>query len=284
MRVGTVQNPYHHGINAAHRAQPMERWAFLDQAGGNARLEAAQKALLEAKERLDQQRDADIEAALPGYKALCARQRSYEEQLRTQQAYLEDFQTLSSRQDALSAELAKAQGMAGTLEESGRMSSQSRQLAALEQELATVDQDITALVEGMNRYTSSQKQYAAYLEKTGQSGYAAALYQDQPAYTRENVVSETTGMIQRLETGTQQWRERVSAYCEDCGFRAYDFERYIQERHALGDAYATAKQRLAELLYTQDGPDQAEEGEEAPLVSGRVDTVEISGDVCDQRI
>ena len=74
-------------------------------------------------------------------------------------------------------------------------------------------------------------------------------------------------MIQRLETGTQQWRERVSAYCEDCGFRAYDFERYIQERHALGDAYATAKQRLAELLYT-----------------GRVDTVEISGDVCDQRI
>lgn len=284
MRVGTVQTPYNSGMYAAQRAQPMGRLAdMLNKAGDNASLEAAQKALLAAKERLDQQRDEDIEAALPGYQGLCSRQRSYEEQLHTQNAYLEEFQALSNRQGALSAELAKAQGETNALEEGGWMNSQSRQVATLEQELATVDQDITALVEQMNRYASGQKQYAAYLEKTGQGGYAAFQYQDQPAYTRENFAAEATGMMQRLETGREQWRERVDSYCEQHGFSAYDFEHYMQERYKLGDAYATAKRRLAELLYTQAGSGQAKQGDVTPLPPGRVDTVELSGDAREQR-
>ena len=60
-------------------------------------LERARRALLNAKEKFEQQRDERMEEALPGYKALCSRRNSFEEGLAVQREQLEDFQVLSSR-------------------------------------------------------------------------------------------------------------------------------------------------------------------------------------------
>lgn len=215
-----------------------------EKADGTSPLESAKRALLNAESKLGQHRDEQIEKALDGYLALRSRQTSYEEQLSAQQKQLEDFQSLTSRYDTLSSELASAR--ADCPEPN---LAQSLRMSALEDELASVDRGISAMVEQANRYAGGQRQYAAHLEKTGQDGYAAFAYQNQPEYTRENFVSETADMIDSLDAEASQWQERVSSYCEQFGLSPYDFECYLQERHKLADACFAAQQRLSALLH-----------------------------------
>ncbi len=252
-------------------------------------LEAAKQALLDAKAKLDEHRNEQIENALGGYRALRSRQTSYEGELDAQQKQLENFQTLNSRRDELTDELssARADYEAYTATETTLDITQHNRLSlrvsALENELASVNHDISALVNQANRYTNSQRQYADYLKNTDQGGYAAYEYQDQPEYTEENFVSETTSMIERMETGAKQWRDRVSSYCEEYGLTPYDFESYLQERHKLTDAYFAAQQKVSELLYATEGTTAGErvkhaestQGSTTP-VKGNFDTVEIS--------
>lgn len=252
-------------------------------------LDAAKQALLDAKARLDEHRNEQIENALGGYRALRSRQTSYESELDVQQKQLENFQTLNSRRDELTDELssAKADYEAYTATETTLDITQHNRLSlrvsSLENELASVNHDISALVKQANRYTNSQRQYADYLKNTDQSGYAAYEYQDQTEYTEENFVSETTGMIERMETGFKQWRERVSSYCAEYGLKPYDFESYLQERHKLTDAYFAAQQKVSELLYATEGTTLGERIKQAGSTQGSTmpvkdnfDTVEIS--------
>lgn len=208
-------------------------------------LEAARQALLSAKEKLELHRNGQIEGALEGYLTLRSRQTSYESGLDAHRQQLEQFQALSARRDQLSQRLSAA----GPVPE-GRL---SPQVNALEQELAAVDRDISAHVEQANRYAASQRKYADYLAKTGQDGYAAFEYQQPVTYTRENFAGETQHMIERMETGYVQWRERVSSYCEAHGMTPYDFERYLQERRELGEACFAAQQRFRQLLDVSQG-------------------------------
>lgn len=230
-----------------------------DKAEGQTPLETAKQALLDAKAKLDEHRNEQIETALEGYRALRSRQTSYEAELDVQQKQLENFQTLSSRRDELTDELssAKADYEAYAATETTLDITQHNRLtlrvSSLENELALINHDISALVKQANRYTNSQRQYSDYLKNTDQSGYAAYEYQAQPEYTEENFVSETASIIGRMETGAKQWRDRVSSYCAQYGLTPYDFESYLQERHKLTDAYFAAQQRVSELLYTTEG-------------------------------
>ena len=252
-------------------------------------LEVAKQALLDAKARLDEHRNEQIENALGGYRALRSRQTSYESELDVQQKQLENFQTLNSRRDELTDELssAKADYEAYTATETTLDITQHNRLSlrvsSLENELASVNHDISALVERANRYTNSQRQYADYLKNTDQGGYAAYEYQDQTEYTEENFVSQTTSMIDRMETGAKQWRDRVSSYCEEYGLTPYDFESYLQERHKLTDAYFAAQQKVSELLYATEGTTLGERIKQAGSTQGSTmpvkdnfDTMEIS--------
>ena len=156
-------------------------------------------------------------------------------------------------------------------------------MSSLKNELVSVSRDISALVEQTNRYAKSQRQYADDSRNTDQGGYAAYEYQDQSEYTEGNFVTETTSMIERMETGAKQWRDRVSSYCEEYGLNPYDFESYLQERHKLTDAYFAAQQRVSELMYASEGTTVGERVEQTEPTQGSVapvkdnfDTVEIS--------
>lgn len=242
--------PNYFGVQQGRQAAPMDRLVSMlnEKAGEASPLEAARQALLAAKSRLEQHRDEQIEQALDGYLALRSRQTSYEEQLSVQQKQLEDFQSLTSRYDALSSELASTRADCPKPD-----LAQSLRMSALEDELAAADRGISAMVEQANRYANSQRQYASYLENTAQSRYAAFEYQDQPQYTRESFVSQTSDMIDALETEAGQWQERISSYCEQFGMTPYDFECYLQERNKLADACFAAQQKLSELLRPADG-------------------------------
>lgn len=252
--------PNYFGVQQGRQAAPMDRLVSMlnEKAGNAAPLEAAQQALLAARSRLEQHRDEQIEQALDGYLALRSRQNSYEEQLGAQRKQLDGFQALTGRRDALSAELADAKADCA-----GPDLRQTQRISALEGRLAAVDHSISTMVEQANRYADSQRQYASYLENTGQNGYAAFEYRDQPQYTRENLVSQTSDMMDALETGAEQWQDRVSSYCGQFGLTPYDFECYLQERNKLADACLAAQQRLAELLHPTAGAAPARGGREA---------------------
>lgn len=250
MRIEHLPNFFQTAPNAAQQSAPVERLVSMlnEKAGEASPLEAARQALLAAKTRLEQHRDEQIEQALDGYLALRSRQTSYEEQLSAQQKQLEEFQSLTSRYDALSSELASAR--ADCPEPN---LTQSLRMRALENELAAAERGISAVVEQANRHADSQRQYASYLENTSQYEYAAFEYQDQPQYTRENFVSQASDMIDTLETGAGQWQKRVFSYCEQFDLSPYDFECYLQERNKLADAYFTAQQRFLALLGDSGG-------------------------------
>lgn len=291
MNVTNFPNFYNIQQKSAQQATPMAQIMSMlnDKAKDQSPLEAAKQALFDAKTKLDEHRNEQIENALGGYRALRSRQTSYESELDVQRKQLENFQALSSRRDELTGELssAKADYEAYTATETTLDITQHNRLSlrvsSLENDLASVNHDISALVEQANRYTNSQRQYADYLKSTDQDGYAAYEYQDQTEYAEENFVSKTTSMIERMETGAKQWRDRVSSYCEEYGLTPYDFERYLQERHKLTDAYFAAQQRVSELLYAAEGttvgervrPAEATPGSAAP-VKDNFDTVEIS--------
>lgn len=191
-------------------------------------LESARQALLRAKDALEAQRDEEMEAALPGYRALRSRQSSYEEALAVQQENFSEFQNLNSRCDSLSEELSAARS------EETQDLAWSRRVSALEGNLEAAEQARSAFLARANRCARGQAQYAAYLEESGQGGYAAYEYQGRGECTQENFAAETSELIQRLQTGSQQWRERVSDYCTQHGKTPYDFETYIQDRRAWG--------------------------------------------------
>lgn len=259
-----------------------------DKAADQTPLETAKQALLDAKAKLDQHRNEKIETALEGYRALRSRQTSYETELDVQKKRLENFQTLSSRRDELTNKLSSARAdyeayaATETTLDITKHNRLTLRVSSLENELASVNHDISALIKQANCYTNSQRQYSDYLKNTGQSGYAAYEYQDQPEYTEENFVSETTSIIGRMETGAKQWRDRVSSYCAQCGLTPYEFESYLQERHKLTDAYFAAQQRVSELLYAAEGT-TVRDVKQAESTQGSVthakdnfDTVEIS--------
>lgn len=291
MNVTNFPNFYSIQQKSAQQATPTAQLVSVlnDKAEDQSPLEAAKQALLNAKDKLDEHRNEQIENALGGYRALRSRQTSYENELDVQQNQLENFQTLSSRRDKLTDELssAKADYEAYTAAETTLDITQHNRLSlrvsSLENELASVNHDISALVEQANRYTNSQRQYADYLKNTDQGGYAAYEYRDQTEYTEENFVSETTSMIDRMETGFKQWRDRVSSYCAEYGLTPYDFESYLQERHKLTDAYFAAQQRVSELLYATWGKALGERVKQADSTQGSAmpvkdsfDTVKIS--------
>ena len=291
MNVTNFPNFYSIQQKSAQQATPMAQIMPMlnDKAKDQSPLEAAKQALFDAKAKLDEHRNEQIENALGGYRALRSRQTSYESELDVQQKQLENFQTLSSRRDELTGELSSATAdyEAYTATETTLDITQHNRLSlrvsSLENELASVNHDISALVEQANRYTNSQRQYADYLKNTDQGGYAAYEYQDQTEYTEENFVSETTGMIDRMETGFKQWRDRVSSYCEEYGLTPYDFESYLQERHKLTDAYFAAQQKVSELLYATESTSLGERIKQAGStqsstmpVKDNFDMVEIS--------
>ena len=291
MNVTNFPNFYSIQQKSAQQATPMAQIMPMlnDKAKDQSPLEAAKQALFDAKAKLDEHRNEQIENALGGYRALRSRQTSYESELDVQQKQLENFQTLSSRRNELTDELSVARAdyeaytAAETTLDITQHNKLSLRVSSLENELASVNHDISALVEQANRYTNSQRQYADYLKNTDQGGYAAYEYQDQTEYTEENFVSQTTSMIDRMETGAKQWRDRVSSYCEEYGLTPYDFESYLQERHKLTDAYFAAQQRVSELLYAAEGTTagEAAKQKEPTQVSGTLlkdsfDTVEIS--------
>ena len=292
MNVMNFPNFYSIQQKAAQQAMPMAQLVSMlnDKAGDMSPLETAKQALLDAKSKLDEHRNEQIENALGGYRALRSRQTSDESELDVQQKQLENFQTLNSRRDELMDELScarvdyEAYIETETTLDITQHNRLSLRVSSLENELASVNHDISALVEQANRYTNSQRQYAEYLKNTNQDGYAAYEYQDQPEYTEENFVSETSGMIGCMETGFKQWRDRVSSYCAGYGLTPYDFESYLQERHKLTDAYFAAQQRVSELLYATEGATsggcvkQADSTRGSTMsVKDNFDTVEISG-------
>lgn len=265
--------------------------AMNERAEGGSPLEAARQALLEAKSRLEAHRDERIEQALDGYRALRSRQTSYEEGLRLQEQQRNDFQALTSRRDALSEQLSAARAdceayaASGSALDINQYNRLSQRAGALESELSSACRDISALVEQANRCAASQRQYADYLERTGQGGYAAFAYREAAEYSEANFASETAGMMERMRTGAEQWRERVSSYCAQYGRTPYGFECYLLERQTLGDAYGAARQRLAELLYAAERAapreqSQPPDGEQrtAPAPRANFDTVELGGD------
>ncbi len=275
----------------AQQTTPMDRLVSMlnDRSEGQSPLEAAKQALLDAKARLDEHRNEKIESALSGYRALRSRQTSYEGELDVQQKQLENFQTLSRRRDELTDELSAARAeheayaAAETTLDITQHNKLSLRVSSLENELASVNHDISALVEQANRYTNSQRQYADHLKNTGQGGYAAYEYQDRTEYTEENFVSETTSIIERMETGAKQWRDRVFSYCKEYGLTPYDFESYLQEQQKLTDTYFAAQQRVSGLLYATEGAAMGDRVEQAGSPQGRTtpakdnfDTVEIS--------
>lgn len=284
MQVGPV-----FGMNGTGQAAPMGRLVSMLEEKNQTPLERARRALLNAKEKFEQQRDERMEEALPGYKALCSRRNSFEEGLAVQREQLEDFQVLSSRRERLAGELssAKASAEAGGTEAAGLPSLESsRHTAALEDALAAVERDISALVEGANRYAGAQRQYADYLERTEQNGYAAFAYRDCPELTEESFLSGTSEMAERFAAGAAQWRERISDYCESYGLTASDFERYLQERNSLGAVYAAARQRYLELLNAAEGAVSDGSGGSVESAQGAstpkeraFDRVELSGAV-----
>ena len=275
----------------AQNVDPSNQLVFMlnKKAEEKSPLEAAKQALLKAKAELDEHRNEQIENALDGYLALRSRQTSYESGLKVQQGWLENFRSLNSRRDELTGELsaAKADYEAYIATETALDITQANRLSlrvsSLENELSSVNHDISALVEQANRYAKSQRQYADYLRNTDQGGYAAYEYHDQLKYTEDNFVSETTNMIDRMEKGAKQWRERVSSYCEEYGLTPNDFESYLQERHKLTDAYFAAQQRVSELLYATEGTTAEGRVKHAESTQSRstpvkdnFDTVEIS--------
>ncbi len=291
MNVANFPNFYNIYQKQTQQPAPVDQLVSMlnDKAEGQSPLEAAKQALLDAKAKLDEHRNEQIENALSGYRALRSRQTSYEGELGVQQKQLESFQTLNSRRDELTDELSSAKAdyetyiAAETTLDITQHNRLSLRVSSLENELASVNHDISALVEQANRYTNSQRQYADYLKSTDQDGYAAYEYQEQPEYTEENFVSETTSMIGRMETGFKQWRDRVSSYCAGYGLTPYDFESYLQERHKLTDAYFAAQQRVSELLYATEGATSGECVKQANSTQGSTmsvkdnfDTVEIS--------
>lgn len=259
-----------------------------DQAKKNSPIEAARQALLNAKLRLEQHYDEKVEGALDGYLALRSRQTSYESELDVHQTQLEDFQLLSNRRAELSKQLSAAQAdyAAYIASESTLNISMhnkfSLRVSSLENELESATQGIASLVAQANRYSNSQKQYASYLKRTGQEEYAAYEYQTSVGYTEENFLSETTDMIRRMEIGAKRWHERVSSYCEQYGLTPYDFERYLQERHKLSDAYLSALQRLDSLTTSvetasmEDNKQVSPPGGSTVPQKDNIDTVEIS--------
>lgn len=279
--------PNYFGVQQGRQAAPMDRLVSMlnEKAGTDSPLERAMQALLDAKDRLDQHRDKELEQALDSYRALRVRQTSYESGLEVQQKQLDEFQSLTDRYDALSEELASARADCEACAGSGAPSDMlqdigpSLRVSTLESELAAADRSISALVDQANRYARGQRQYAAYLKQTGQGGYAAFEYEDQPEYTRKNFASETADMIDRMDAGASQWRERVSSYCGQYDRTPYDFERYLQERSKLSDACFAAQQRLSALLYASDGsaPAEVNSAQAAAPVQKNFDTVEISG-------
>ena len=291
MNITNFPNFYNIQQRQVQQTTPMDQLVSLlnEKVDGNSPLEAAKQALLDAKAKLDEQRNEQIENALGGYRALRSRQTSYENGLEVQQGWLENFQSLNSRRDELTGELSAARAdyeayiateTALDITQHNRL---SLRVSSLENELSSVNHDISALVEQANRYTKSQRQYADYLRNTDQGGYAAYEYHDQLEYTEENFVSETTSMIDRMEKGAKQWRDRVSSYCEEYGLTPYDFESYLQERHKLTDTYFAAQQRVSELLYAIEGTivgervkqTESTQGSATP-VKDNLDTVEIS--------
>lgn len=257
-------------------SSPMQQTSLARQLGScqkdSSPLEAARQALLTAKEKLEQHRDGRIEKALGGYKALRSRRNSFEHELGVQEEQLEQFQTLSSRRDLLSKELSSARSDYET--STGQDLSLFRRVTALEDGLAAVDRDLNGLVEQANRYANAQRQYAAYLEKTGQNGYAAFQYQDQAGYTRETFASQTADMIGRMKEGVSHWRDRISDYCDQCGVSPLEFERYMEEQNKLGQDYFIAQQRFLELSHAAGGSSPADSPERA--LRNHFDTVELS--------
>lgn len=291
MNVANFPNFYNIQQRQAQHISPMNQLVSMlnNKAEGQFPLESAKRALIEAKAKLDEHRNDKIEKALSGYRALRSRQTSYESELDVQQKQLENFQILSSRRYELTGELSAAKAdyeAYATTETTLDITQHNRlslRVSSLENELATVNHDIFSLVEQANRYTNSQRQYANYLKNTDQGGYAAYEYQNQAEYTEENFVSETTSMIKRMETGTKQWRERVSSYCEEYGLTPYGFESYLQERHKLTDAYFAAQQRGSELLDAAESITVGEKAKQkeptqvsAAPVKDNFDTMEIS--------
>lgn len=291
MNVTNFPNFYNIQQRQVQQTTPMDQLVSMlnEKADGNSPLETAKQALLDAKAKLDEQRNEQIENALGSYRALRSRQTSYESGLKVQQEWLENFQSLNSRRDELTGELSAARAdyeayiATETTLDITQHNRLSLRVSSLENELSSVNHDISALVEQANRYTKSQRQYADYLRNTDQGGYAAYEYYDQLEYTEENFESETTSMIQRMETRAKQWRDRVSSYCAEYGLTPYDFESYLQERHKLTDAYFAAQQRVSELLYATEGTASEDRVEQAESTQGSVtpvkdnfDTVEIN--------
>ena len=95
---------------SAQQATPMAQIMPMlnDKAKDQSPLEAAKQALFDAKAKLDEHRNEQIENALGGYRALRSRQTSYESELDVQQKQLENFRALSSRRDELTGELSSA--------------------------------------------------------------------------------------------------------------------------------------------------------------------------------
>lgn len=128
-----------------------------DKAVEQSPLEAAEQALLNAKAKLDDQRNEQIENALGGYRALRSRQTSYESGLEVQQGWLENFQAMNSRRDELTDELASARAdyeaytAAETTPDITQSNRLSLRVSSLENELASVSQDITSIVQQANR-------------------------------------------------------------------------------------------------------------------------------------
>lgn len=291
MNVTNLPNFYNIQQRQVQQTTPMDQLVSMlnEKADGNSPLEAAKQALLKAKAELDEHRNEQIENALDGYLALRSRQTSYESGLKVQQGWLENFQSLNSRRDELTGELSAARAdyeayiATETTLDITQHNRLSLRVSSLENELSSVNHDISALVEQANRYTKSQRQYADYLRNTDQGGYAAYEYHDQLEYTEENFMSETTSMIERMETGAKQWCDRVSSYCEEYCLTPYDLESYLQERHKLTDAYFAAQQRVSELMYASEGTTMGKRVEQTESTQGSVapvkdnfDTVEIS--------
>lgn len=291
MNLANFPNFYNIQHRQTQQTTPMDQLVSMlnEKVDESSPLEAAKQALLDAKSKLDEHRNEQIEKALDGYLALRSRQTSYESELGVQQKRLENFQTLNSRRDELTAELSSARAdyeaytTAETTLDITQHNRLSLRVSSLENELASVNHDISALVEQANRYTNSQRQYADYLKNTDQGGYAAYEYQEQPEYTEENFASETASMIDRMETGAKQWRDRVSSYCEEYGLTPYDFESYLQERHKLTDACFAAQQRVSESLSATEGTTAGDRVKQMESTQDRVtpvkdnfDTVEIS--------
>ena len=163
MNVTNFPNFYSIQQKSAQQATPMAQIMPMlnDKAKDQSPLEAAKQALFDAKAKLDEHRNEQIENALGGYRALRSRQTSYESELDVQQKQLENFRALSSRRDELTGELSSATAdyEAYTATETTLDITQHNRLSlrvsSLENELASVNHDISALVEQANRYTIS---------------------------------------------------------------------------------------------------------------------------------